>query len=145
MNMDYLFFAGCFSFLAAALHIGVIIGGPRWYRLFGAGETMAQMAERGSPKPAIITFCIAVVLVVWGVYAWSGAGILPGMPLLKLALVGITTVYLARGLGGLIAPFISDHPHILQNSTGFWLWSSAVCLVIGVCHLIGTVNAWPVL
>jgi putative oxidoreductase len=145
MNYDLLVIAGALSFLAAALHICVIVGGASWYRFFGAGETMALLAERGSVKPAFITLAISLILFVWGLYAWSGAGLLPKMPFLKLGLVTITTIYLVRGLGGLIAPFASDHPQIKQNSVNFWVWSSIVCLVIGMVHLSGVVSKWQVL
>src|SRR5688500_8521572 len=64
-----IFAAGVLSAVAAALHIGVILGGPAWYRFFGAGEGMARMAERGSAKPALITLGIAIVLAIWAAYA----------------------------------------------------------------------------
>jgi len=129
--------------LAAALHIGIVIGGPSWYRFFGAGESMAQMAEQGSAKPTFITLSITTVLIVWGAYAWSAAGLLPKMPLLKLALLAITSVYLVRGLGGIVAPFVTNHPQVKQNSTTFWVWSSVICLVIGLFHLVGVISVWP--
>lgn len=145
MNFDLLVIAGLFSFLAAILHIGVVIGGPNWYRFFGAGESMALMAEKDSLKPTVITLSIALVLTVWGAYAWSGAGILPKMPFIKLALSAISAIYLLRGLGGLVAPFVTNHPQVTQNSTAFWVWSSATCLLIGLVHLIGVVARWPTL
>ena len=145
MNADLLLVAGSLSMLAAALHITVIIGGPNWYRFFGAGEAMAKMAENGSPKPAVITTGIAIVLFVWGIYAWSGAGYLPGLPLLKYVLLAITTIYLVRGTGGLIAPFVTNHPQIKKNSTVFWVWSSAICLLIGFFHLLGLIAIWKTL
>ena len=55
MNFDLLVIAGTFSILAAVLHVGVVIGGANWYRFFGAGESMAQMAEQGLLKPTVIT------------------------------------------------------------------------------------------
>jgi len=143
MNFDLLIIAGSFSLLAAALHIGVVIGGPSWYRFFGAGESMALMAEEGSRKPAVITIGIALVLIFWCAYAWSGAGFLPRMPFIKLALSAITGIYLIRGLGGLVAPFVTNHPQIKQNSIAFWVLSSAICLVIGVFHLMGIIAIWP--
>lgn len=39
--------AGYLSFFAALLHVSCIFGGPSWYRFFGAGEHMAQMAANG--------------------------------------------------------------------------------------------------
>jgi len=145
MNFDFLIIAGSFNMLAAALHIIVVIGGPSWYRLFGAGESMALMAEQGSLKPTVITLGIASVLIVWGAYAWSGAGFLPSMPFIKLALSIITAIYIIRGLGGLVAPFVTNHPQVKQNSLAFWVWSSVICLVIGVFHLMGIIAIWPTL
>ncbi len=145
MNFDLLIIAGSLSLLAAVLHIGVVIGGPGWYRFFGAGETMAQMAGNGSLKPMIITLGIATVLVVWGAYAWSGAGVLPSMPFIKMVLSVITAIYLVRGVGGLVAPFVTNHPQIRQNSIAFWVWSSVICLIIGVFHLMGIIAIWSTL
>ena len=142
MSLDLLILAGALSLLAAILHVGVVIGGPSWYRFFGAGESMAQMAEQGSLKPTFITLGITV-LIVWGFYAWSAAGLIPRMPFLKLALLAITGIYLFRGIAGMVAPFASNHPQVKQNSTAFWLWSSAICLVIGLFHLMGMVAIWP--
>lgn len=145
MNIDLLIIAGSFSFLAACLHIGVVIVGPGWYRLFGAGESMALLAEQGSLRPAVITLCIAAILFFWAGCAWSGAGFLPSMPFLKICLSAITAIYLLRGLGGIIAPLVSDHPQIKQNSLAFWMWSSAICLVIGLFHLMGLMAVWHTL
>ncbi len=38
VSFELLIVAGSLSFLAAALHVGVVIGGPGWYRFFGAGK-----------------------------------------------------------------------------------------------------------
>ena len=145
MNFDLLIIAGTLSILAAVLHVGVVIGGANWYRFFGAGESMAQMAEQGSLKPTVITLSISAVLIVWGFYAWSAAGLIPKLPLLKLALLIITGIYLVRGIAGIVAPFVTSHPQVKQNSTAFWVWSSVVCLAIGLFHLMGMVAIWPTL
>ncbi|MCW8929102.1 MAG: hypothetical protein OQL19_02560 [Gammaproteobacteria bacterium] len=145
MNFDFLIVAGLFNMLAAVLHIGVIVGGPSWYRFFGAGEAISLMAEQGSIKPMLITLSITIMLIIWAVYAWSGAGLLPNMPFLKLGLSIITSIYLIRGIGGLIAPFVTNHPEVKQNSTTFWIWSSIICLIIGLCHLMGIVAIWSTL
>jgi len=135
MNFDYLKIAGSLSFLASAAHLAIIFGGAQWYRFFGAGEAMATMAEKGLWQPTIITFCISLVLALWGAYAWSAAGLFFELPLLKPVLILITLVYLLRGVFGLVAPYVSDHPHITQNSLSFWIWSSIICLMFGVVHL----------
>jgi hypothetical protein len=145
MSTNLLLISGIFSFAAAILHIGIILGGPDWYRFFGAGENMALMAEEGLLKPTIITLGIATILFIWAAYAWSAAGLLPSMPFIKLVLSTITAIYLIRGVGGIVAPFATDHPQVKQNSTAFWIWSSAICLVIGMFHLMGVVSVWSYL
>ena len=47
MREPFLILAGSLSGLAALLHVAAIVGGPDWYRFFGAGEGMAGAAERG--------------------------------------------------------------------------------------------------
>ena len=133
------------SFFAALLHIAIIIGGPDWYRFFGAGEGMARLAEMGSYQPAITTLIIAAILFLWGLYGLSGAGVIPPLPLQKLALCTITFIYLARGLAGFILPFVSNHPAISQNSITFWLLSSTVCTLFGGFYLLGIIKRWSAL
>ena len=139
---DQLIIAGCLSFIAAILHIAIVIGGPDWYRFFGAGEAMAQSAASGSLQPTLITLGIAALLTIWGLYALSGAGVIGPLPLLKIGLGLITGVYLLRGIAGLTLPFVSKHPAITQNSITFWVVSSIICCVFGVFHLLGIINRW---
>ena len=134
--------AAILSFIAAAVHVAIILGGPDWYRYFGAGEEMAQLAEAGSIQPTIITLLIAIVLSIWALYGLSGAGIIIKLPLLKLGLSVITIIYLLRGVVGLFLPFITDHPAVLQNSVTFWLVSSIISCIFGIFYFLGTKNSW---
>lgn len=72
----WLVVGGSLSALAALLHVAVVVGGPDWYRFFGAGEAMAQGAERGSLYPPLVTLAIAAILGIWSAYAFAGAGLL---------------------------------------------------------------------
>jgi len=129
---------GMLSILASLLHIGAIIGGPDWYRFFGAGEEMALMAERGELYPAIVTTGIALVLAVWAYFAFAGAGRVSKPPLLRTGLVVISGIYLMRGL--IIVPIILLTSWQLGP---FEYWSSAIVLVYGLFYAIGTWKAWP--
>ena len=60
----YLIIASIFSGLAVMLHLGCIIFGGDWYRFFGAGEAMAQMAEAGEWYPTIVTLGISFLLML---------------------------------------------------------------------------------
>ena len=128
---------GVLSALASVLHIAVIIGGPEWYRFFGAGEAMARAAERGSVAPAVITFMIATILAIWALYAFSGAGLVRRLPLLKTALVLISGIYLLRAF--LLIPSLMFKPELVDP---FALWSSLVVLVYGGAYAVGTWQEW---
>ena len=118
----------------------MIWGGPDWYRFFGAGERMARAAERGALMPTLITLGIAGVLSVWAAYAFAGAGLLPRLPLMRLALVLISAIYLLRGSVLFLALAVN-----WGGVTPFTIWSSLIVLVYGVAYAVGTWKAWPML
>jgi hypothetical protein len=136
----WLIVGGCLSLAAALLHVGVIVGGPDWYRFFGAGEAMARAAEQGRWMPHLVTICIAALLTVWALYAFAGAGLFRRLPLMRIALVLITLIYLARGL--LIIPIMMK---VSLAEAPFDYWSSLIVLVYGVAYAVGTWRAWPYL
>jgi hypothetical protein len=134
----WLIAGGLLSAAAAFLHIAIIFGGPDWYRFFGAGEGMALAAERGSSAPAFYACAIAATLLAWALYAFSGAGLIRRLPLLRTALVLISAIYLVRGL--ILVPMLILAPGL---AGGFAIWSSLVVLVYGLAYAIGTWAAWP--
>ena len=134
----WLISGGLLSAIAALMHIAIIIGGPDWYRFFGAGEGMARAAEQGRLMPTLITLGIATMLAIWAAYAFSGAGLIPRLPLLRTALVIISSIFLLRALA--VVPFLLTPT---EQSTAFWLWSSAIVLIYGLAFAIGTWRAWP--
>lgn len=136
MNV-FLIVAGTLSAIAAILHLGCIYFGVSWYRFFGAGEQMALLSEQGSIQPTLITSGIVLVLSIWSIYAFSAAGIIFKLPLIRLALVLITFIYLARGIAGF---FLINSP--MGRSPEFWIWSSVICLSFGIVHLIGLKQQW---
>lgn len=124
---------------AALAHVGIVLGGPDWYRWFGAGEGMARLAAQGSTWPAALTLGIALVLASWSAYALAGAGVLARLPFLRTVLVAVTAIYLVRGIAGFaLAAFAPG-----GNSPAFWVWSSTICLAIGAVHAAGVWLAWP--
>lgn len=128
------------SAVAALVHFGCIVFGGPWYRFLGAGEGMARMAERGESHPTLMAAGIGTVLLVWSLYALSGAGVVRRLPLLRTALCAITAVYLLRGVA-----FLPLRPLFPGNSLTFWLVSSGICLAIGIVHAIGLRQRWHAL
>ncbi|HEY1026085.1 MAG TPA: hypothetical protein VGE28_00490 [Pseudomonas sp.] len=139
MENSYLIAGAALSAIAALLHIGCIFFGPAWYRFFGAGERMVRLSAAGHKAPALITAGVAALLTLWSLYALSGAGIIPPLPLTPIALCVITGVYLLRGLAGFALAAVAPG----ERSVTFWCWSSAICLGLGTLHLLGTWQAWP--
>ncbi|MBS9921685.1 hypothetical protein [Vibrio alginolyticus] len=124
-------------FLAAFAHLGCIVFGSEWYRMFGAREAMAQMAEQGLWYPTLVTLTIAAVLCIWGTFTLAGAGVIKKLPLTRSILVVITSVFLLRAF-----LFPALMPSFPDNSLTFWLVSSGICLLIGSLFAVGTKQEW---
>lgn len=133
----FLLAGGILSLIASLLHVFIIIGGSSWYRYFHASEKMVGLVEKGSVIPMITTSAIAVVLFIWALYAFSGAGLVKKLPLLKSILVVITTIYMVRGL--VLFPVIYFKPDIIDS---FIVWSSIICIVYALTHAIGIFQVW---
>ena len=99
---------------------------------------MARAAEHGASGPPLITLAIAVVLLVWALYAFSGAGIIRRLPLTRTALIAITAIYLIRAAA--LPASVLLKPELVDN---FTIWSSIIVLVYGLSYAIGTWTAWP--
>lgn len=133
----YLMAGAIASALASLLHLLCIVFGAPWYRLLGAGERFAQLAEAGSWTPALVTLCIAAMLALWSAYALAGAGVIRTLPYTRLVLCAIAAIYCFRGLA-----FPSLIIFFPDNSTAFWLTSSALSFGIGLLHVLGLRQVW---
>lgn len=124
---------GVCSLALAALHVLVlVIGGPA-YIYFGRAD-LAETARRGSLYPPLATLVVAITLTVWGLYAYSGAGLVRRLPLLRTGLVMIACVYTLRGLVLFLDAarwFVGEHYPPRQAVF------SAASLAIGLCYAIG--------
>ena len=138
MANPYLLAGAASSAIAALLHLGCIYFGPPWYRFFGAGERIAQLSPAGSITPTLFAVTIATGLTLWSLYALSGAGVIPRLPLLRTGLSVISGIYLLRGLAGFVLAAVVPG----ERSVAFWCWSSLICLGIGALYLVGTRQVW---
>jgi hypothetical protein len=137
LRNSWLIVGGWLSVIASLLHIACIFGGPDWYRFFGAGEALAQADARGEWYPAVLTAAIAAVLAIWAAYAFAGAGMIRRLPLMRLGLLTISSIYISRGL--FIIPVMVE----AQMRTSFNIWSSLIVLGYGIAYAVGTWKAWP--
>ena len=132
-----LLIGGSLSVTIAVMHLGCLPIGPSCYRFLGAGEQMAVLAESGHWYPPVITSAIAAIFLVWALYAFSAAGIPVRLPLARLVVALITSVYLLRGIA--FQPLMKYFP---GSSLAFWLFTSAIAVVIGSIHLVGLLQVW---
>jgi hypothetical protein len=132
--------SGWMSIAASLLHIACIIGGPDWYRFFGAGEELAQMAEQGLWLPAILTFIIAAILAGWAAFAFSAAGKFIRLPLARTALFLISAVLILRAAMVFVPSLWAP-----EQTMAFRVWTSAIVAVMGATFAFGTWRAWPAL
>jgi hypothetical protein len=83
----------------------------------------------------------ALILVIFGLYALSGAGSIPHLPLLRLGLIGISSLYLLRGLFFILTVLtilgILEGEILIQG-----VISHLVFLAAGIAYAVGTVLNW---
>jgi hypothetical protein len=88
-----LILAGVLSFCAAIFQ-AVIAFVPEWSAAFGAGDALV------SNPPLLLTLglLVALVLVIFGLYGLSGAGVIRRLPLLRIGLLVIGLLYSMVGI-----------------------------------------------
>ncbi|MEW6403144.1 MAG: hypothetical protein AB1649_15200 [Chloroflexota bacterium] len=83
----------------------------------------------------------ALILVIFGLYAFSGAGSIRQLPLLRLGLIGISSLYILRGLFILLTVLhtlgILEGEILIQG-----VISHLVFLAAGIAYALGTVLNW---
>jgi hypothetical protein len=129
---------GVLSLLAALIHLGCIAFGASWFRFFGAPEPLIVNYANGAMGLVWITVAISMVLALWAAFAFSGAGLISRLPLLRTGLIAIAAIYLLRGAMLFPALVLAPYPR-----SEFDIWSSAVVLVYGIAYAVGTWLAWP--
>lgn len=138
LERTWLIGGGVLSAIIAALHIAIIVVGPRGYVYFGAGD-LAPLAAAGSPAPALITAGLALLFGVWSWYAFAGAGIVRRPPMLLLGLWVIGAIYTARGV--MVVPELLALLRDSETPPPRYAVFSLVSLTAGVAYLAGAWHA----
>jgi hypothetical protein len=133
-----LIFAGILSFCAAVFQ--VIIGFiPEWSAAFGASDALVS----NPPLLLTLSLLVGLLLVVFGLYGLSGAGLIRRLPLLRLGLMVIGLLYLMVGINFIfqvlamlgILPAAGPIP-VVQMLISF------AALVAGLAYLLGLALSW---
>ncbi len=125
---------GVISALISGLHI-ILAFKPALYKYISASQqsALAQMAEQGSGSTTIATIALALIFAIWAIYAFSGAGLIGPLPLIRTALIAIAVVYILRALT--LPTEISMV--VNQGYPVQFLVYSVISLVTGLLYLIG--------
>lgn len=130
----FLIIGGVISALISILHVFLAIM-PDFFRYVTPGETsgLSQMAEQGSSTTTVLSVILAIIFAIWAIYAFSGAGLIRPLPLLRVALVAIGAIYILRAL------FLPSEINMVMTQ-GYpfrFVIFSTISLVAGILYLIG--------
>ncbi len=112
---------------------------PEWSAAFGAPNALLS-------NPAVLlasSFLVAAILAIFGLYALSGAGIIPRLPLLRLGLLGIGLGFTLYGINlvpqllALAGVMPAPYPVPLRNVVLF-----SMLLLAGLLYLTGLALGW---
>jgi hypothetical protein len=130
----FLIAGGAISALISILH-AILATQPQLYRYIVPGQesALSQMAEAGAILTVIASIFLALIFALWALYAFSGAGLIGSLPLLRKALVAIGVIYLLRSL---FLP--SEINMVLTQGYPFrFVVFSSISLAAGLLYLIG--------
>ncbi len=130
--------AGGLSF-GVALFQAAIGFSPSLSLYFGAPEALVENTQ----VLIIVSLFISLIIVLFGVYALSGAGYIRPLPWLKYILMGISGIYILRGL--LLIPEILVVFGALDISIPVaprFVFFSLGSMFIGLMYLRGTIGGW---
>lgn len=130
----FLVLGGCIAGISAIWHLLCILGGPSWFIFARAPSEIITSAQQGTLLAPIGTIVVAALMLTCTLYAFSGAGIIRKIPLLKSALITISTLCLLR--------VVVVIPNLLYSSfTDTWqLVATSVWLFVGICFLLGSAD-----
>jgi hypothetical protein len=127
-------FTGIIAILAAVWHLLCILGGVNWFAFARAPAIIIQSAQQGTWLAPVATIIVAMLMATCGLYAFSGAGRIRKLPLLKTAMVIIATLSLIRAILALPNLFFNEVLDLWQ------LIASAVWLFVGVSFLFSAIE-----
>jgi len=130
VKSKFLITGGVIAAATAVWHLLCIVGGPSWYAFARAPKVVVNSAKQGTLLAPASTVVIAGLMFTCTAYAFSGAGLIIKIPLLKSALVTIAFLCLARAL--------LTVPYLMSSHLDIWeLVASSGWFFVGVCFLIG--------
>ncbi len=130
----FLIAGGAISALISILHT-ILATKPELYRYIVPGQesALSLMAEEGSNLTMIASIFLALIFALWALYAFSGAGLIGSLPLLRKAIIAIGVIYVLRSL------FLPAEINMVltQGYPLRFVVFSSISLAAGLLYLIG--------
>ncbi|MBN2349776.1 MAG: hypothetical protein JXJ22_13095 [Bacteroidales bacterium] len=122
------------SSLISLLHVVLTLKPELFYNLINLSQesSSAQTTLKG-PCLTIAALVLALIFAIWGIYAFSGVGLIRPLPLLRKVLVAIGVIYMLRAL---FLPF-EIYMFITKGYPFQFAVYSTISLVTGLLYLIG--------
>lgn len=133
-NSSLLIIAGVIAAGTGIWHWLCIFGGLSWYANAHAPRDILESVKQGTLYAPVTTVIIGGLFVMCTLFAFSGAGIIRKVPLLKSALITIALICLVRGGIGIVYLVKS------QKLDQWELIASPVWFFCGVCFLLGFIQ-----
>ena len=120
------------NFIIAIGHLLCLFCLEKVFSIYGITKIMNKIATYNGALPYILTAIIAICFFISGLYALSADGSIRKLPLLKLGIFSIATVFLLRAIMGMTA--------LIHNFSMVELSSTTIATIIGLIYLLGEIN-----
>lgn len=130
-----LLIGGWFSLAFAVFQASGIWWPPRAVKYLGGP---AKLCEENPLLYSALCISIAIVVAVFGFYALSGGGAIRRLPLLRTMLIGVTSIYVLRGV--LLFPQLLTYYQVPRFMPIRFLLFSVIALGVGLVHLAGVLQ-----
>jgi len=124
--------SGWGALAGALIHVAAIAGGPEWFLYFRAPPQVVESARAGTWLAPVSALAIAGAMALCAAYAFSAAGRLPRLPLMRTALATIAAICLLRAVSTI--PIYLYWPHLIDT---FEVVAGIVWGVIGLGFAMG--------
>lgn len=125
------------ALFGAAIHWIAPFLGYDWYAFLGAPRWVLEAVRQRSLVAPAGVLVIGGLMATCALYSLSAASVIPRLPLLRLGIVTIALICLARGL--VLLPFLVLVP---GTFTPFNVIASAVWFIAGLGFATGAARRW---
>lgn len=124
---------GIINFILSIGHIACLFCLDQVFKIYGISEFMNQLSVTyGASAPYLLTVFIAICFLACGFYALTGCGIIRKLPLLKLGIFTIASIFLFRTISGIVM--------MLTNFSWLELSSTSTAALVGILYFIGGIK-----